>query len=130
MIIPPGVNHIGPASGLDPWKGVSINNIAANGRPFGSGFTVSADKIAFVTYSIDMNIPSKSGGKATITASVDGKFVAGSRNTEIVSSGDEVSIQRREVFSFFVPAGGAVTLGRSLSPGVSVALAGGQEVIF
>lgn len=129
MIIPPGITTLGTQS-TDIWDEVLIRPISANGRPFGMAFTLSDSRPSFVTYSIDVNIPAATGGTATITASVNGTFVSGSRNTEIENLGASGNIQRREVISFFVPADGSVVIGRSLTSGVTAAIAGGQEVIF
>ncbi|MBP8542001.1 MULTISPECIES: hypothetical protein [unclassified Citrobacter] len=129
MIIPENIKAIGSTGGNSS-QSITINSVAANGRPFGTPFVLSQTSPAFVTYSIDQSIPSDVGGQATITATVDGVFVSGTRNTEVANSGEVVAINRREVISFFVPPGSSVSLGRSLSTGVTAALAGGQEVIF
>ncbi|HIG9583233.1 TPA: hypothetical protein ACYEKW_004764 [Escherichia coli] len=107
-----------------------ISFVTANGRPFGTAFVISADKMSFVTYTIDITIPADAGGQGTVTATVNGMFVSGVRDAAIASEGTTGNVRYREVISFWVPPGGSVSLGRNLDSGVTVALAGGQEVIF
>lgn len=117
-------------SKLDGISSPSIKPVASGGRTVGTGFTISATRNAFATYTLSYQLTATLvlGQTITITATIDGTEVA--RMTDGLLLGLAGTLQKTEPVSFMVPAGKEVKFTRTGTSGITVTVISGQETLL
>lgn len=117
-------------SKLDGISQPSIAAVKSGGRLVGTGFTISATRNAFVTYTFSYQLTATLvlGQNITITATVDGVEVA--RMTDGLLLGLAGTLQKTKSVSFMVPAGKEVKFTRTGTSGITATVISGQETLL